>query len=268
MAASAAADEEGIETKIADLIEDVSTELSHSREESPDGYTLGPSPFVKTLLDVRSTHPRPSRADFDDKMTDDEYLVCLEDDLSRLLESLRYADEWGDLTKCAILIEEIASNREEQSEIRETRRSSPAGVAGEGKIDQLLKDCDNLCKGLTPMFCRSANETNRMDATESNAEPKEIRNLPGDSRGLNGHPPGDHALEGNETPVEIVDPAGSSPSQSPERSARLTTARRPKPAAANKQSRTPAIPSGNFMIRVALGKAAFLLRIAFPKRKA
>jgi hypothetical protein len=271
-------DEEGIEDEIADLIDCVSRELSASREKPPYGHASNQSqgdtgPRDTRLARLPQVHETPligasffagSRAKSDHKMTDDEYLYYLCDDLTRLRKSLRYADEWGDLTQCAALLWEIDWNRGELRKIGEKRRPSTARTA-EDNLDRLIRECDNLCKGLSPKPRRDVRETARIDMTESNEEFVRSQNPLGDLSQSKSYQSSTPASDGHATAVANRVPAESGSSRPPKRSMRVEAPSRQRLDKSKKELRPPVNRPWKFVISVVLGRAAFLLRVAFPK---
>jgi hypothetical protein len=239
-----------------------------------------------------------SPADFSDEQCDEMSLLALSDEYEALLEALREADAWGDLGECAEVLAEIATNLEDQDETRrkirqacERRRQDAAAkirrpaaehvaerddypvatnefetkTSNETELDRLTTECGDLCQSFFRVPPGEEREKIRVRLRKVRAERERLISVAEDASESKSEQSSEGAFNFPESPVPNHGPTETVSSRPRKPSRRVLAVRRREPANAKKKLRRPVNSSWKLIVKVALGRAAFLLRVGFPK---
>jgi len=191
------------------------------------------------------------------------YFLCQE--LILVREQLREAHIDCDLRKCTKLLAEVAINRMQQSELRQKLGKISVGGATIAEMDRFTQECGDLWSRILREPCGSESrqrlhnrvaELNKLRVQITSGS-REVGQSKDEEPGLDG-------TTGYGLPQTNRVPAENSPSATTP-SARLVGVRRPRLKKAKKGSRPPVVSARQFIVKVAVGGAAFLLRVAFAK---
>jgi hypothetical protein len=192
------------------------------------------------------------------------YFLC--QDLILLREQLREADIDGNLRKCTKLLAEIAINREQQSELRQKMGKVSVGEATTAELDRFTQECSDLwSRILCEPYGSESRKRLHMRVAELNKQRVQITSGSGDVGQSKGEKSGLDAATSYAPPSANRVPIENSPLLAATPSARSVGVRRPRLKKTKKESRPPVVSARQFIVKVAVGGAAFLLRVGFSK---